>query len=105
MLDSESVTPQQNLWSVLSRVTHSVFGRVHEVELKGLQCGGCKGACLMAGASKASKSPTGLLSFEPNSLLQAADVQIASLEYSRATKEAPWDGKALQHFWPSRTCR
>ena len=57
----------------------------------------------MTGPSKASKSPTGLLSFEPNSLLQAADVQIASLEYSRATKEAPWDGKALQRFCPARS--
>ncbi|KAK9825610.1 hypothetical protein WJX74_010171 [Apatococcus lobatus] len=34
----------------------------------------------------------GLLSFEPNSLLQAADVQIASLEKSRAMEEASWDG-------------
>ncbi|KAK9861673.1 hypothetical protein WJX84_005862 [Apatococcus fuscideae] len=33
-----------------------------------------------------------MLSFETNNLLQAADKQIAVLEYSRAKLEKPWDG-------------
>ena len=49
----------------------------------------------MTASTKASKAASSLLSFEPNSLLQAADGQIASLEYSRATNEAPWDGEVL----------
>lgn len=50
----------------------------------------------MTASTKASKAESGLLSFEPNSLLQAADGQIASLEYSRATQEASWDGEILE---------
>ena len=41
-----------------------------------------------------------MLSFETNNLLQAADKQIAVLEYSRAKLEKPWDGE--RH--PDVTC-
>ena len=41
------------------------------------------------------QAPT-LLSFETNSLLQAADSEIAKVEYRRAKREVPWDGESCQ---------